>query len=261
MDRATLEHAAHRLRIAEETGVACAPVRDLLEGGGPEDAYAVQEINTTLELAAGAEVAGWKIGLTAEAVRCQLGVDQPDFGVLLRHRGFVSGEPISLGGLLQPRIEAEVGFVLARDLPDRPIDAADVVAATDHVVVVLEVPDSRIAGWDITLLDTIADNASSGRFVVGTTPVSLAGVDLRSVAMELSDGNQVVSAGTGVACMGDPVAAVVWLANTLLALGRTLLAGELILSGALGAMVPVSGPSGFTATMSGLGTVSAEFCA
>jgi 2-keto-4-pentenoate hydratase len=236
-------------------------VRDLLGQLPLEAAYRVQELNVALELERGARISGWKVGLTAEAVRSQLGVSEPDFGTLFEHRGRVDGGEISLDDLLQPKIEAEVGFVLGRDLTALPVSVDDVRESTDHVVAVLEVPDSRIAGWDITLEDTVADNASSGSYVVGSRAVSLDDVDLAGLTMELRCGGRLVSAGTGAASMGDPIQAVVWLASTLIGLGRTLRAGELILSGALGAMADVTGPSRFEATMGALGTVGTEFVA
>jgi 2-keto-4-pentenoate hydratase len=258
-DHLACEQAAARLRVAEETGVPCAPVRDLLGGLAIRAAYEVQEINASLEIERGARISGWKIGLTSEAVRSQLGVAEPDFGVLFEHRGVADGGRVDLGALLQPRIEAEIGFVLGSDLSGQPVDADMVRAATSHVVAILEIPDSRVAGWDIAISDTVADNASSGRYVVGSNRVSLDSVDLGGLAMELRTGGRVVSSGTGRASMGDPVHAVVWLANTLIGLGKSLRAGEIVLSGALGAMVTVTSPSVFTATLGELGEVCVEF--
>lgn len=251
--------AAARLREAQSSGVACAPVRDLLEGMAVADAYAVQMLNTEIEVESGAEIIGWKAGLTAAAVRAQLGVDTPDFGALLNTCAYGDNEDVPLSRLLQPKVEAEIAFVLERDLPERRVTGSDVVRATAFVLPALEIVASRIANWDITLLDTVADNASSGLFTLGYTPVRLADVDLGSVRMTMSDRSGVVSKGTGRDCLGHPVNAVVWLANTLWELGRPLRAGELVLSGALGPMAPVTGSGHFEAVIEGVGSVRAEF--
>ena len=251
--------AAARLREAQATGVTCAPVRDLLEGLEVKDAYEVALANIALDVIDGATGVGWKAGLTAASVRQQLGVDTPDFGALLDIAAYGDCEPVPLSGLLQPKIEAEVAFVLEHDLADRRVTAADVLRATAFVVPAFEIVASRITDWDITILDTVADNASSGYFTIGLKPVLLKDVDVGAVTMSMTSGGDVVSSGTGSACMGNPVNAVVWLANTLQALGKPLRAGDVLLSGALGPMVSVTGPSRFEATIDGLGTVRAEF--
>ena len=251
--------AAHRLREAQSTRVPCAPVRDLLDGMSVKDAYEVQSINIDIDVQSGACVVGWKAGLTAASVRQQLGVDAPDFGALLNTCGYGDNEPVPLSRLLQPKIEAEVGFVLEHDLPTRRVTAADVMRATAFVVPALEIVASRIQNWDITILDTVADNASSGLFTLGLKPVMLKDVDVGAVTMSMTSGGDVVSQGSGAACMGNPLNAVVWLANTLCDLGQPLRAGDVIPSGALGPMASVSGPSRFEASIEGLGTVRAEF--
>ncbi len=254
-----IDNAADRLRAAAEAGRPCAPVRDVLPAGAIGDAYAVQQINTQRALQRGGRLVGWKIGLTAPAVQRQLGVDQPDFGVLLADRTFGDDEPIALQRLLQPAVEAEVGFVLDGDLREAPVTAVDVLRATAFVLPVIEVADSRIAGWDITIVDTIADNASSGVFVLGANPTRLSDVDLREVRMTMTCEGEKVSEGSGAACLGHPVNAVVWLANTLAAMGRPLEAGHVVLSGALGPMVSVGGPGQYEAVLDGLGSVRATF--
>jgi 2-keto-4-pentenoate hydratase len=251
--------AAERLREASRTGRPCAPVRDLLGTDDLPGAYAVQRANIDLALAAGARRIGRKIGLTSRAVQQQLGVDQPDFGVLLDVMAVGQDEPVRAGRLLQPKIEAEIAFVLARDLPDRPVTAVDVLRATDFLVPALEIVDSRVAGWDITIVDTVADNASSGLYVLGTQPVTLGALDLPSARMLLTQDDHAVSTGTGAACLGDPVNAVVWLANTAREQGDPLRAGDVVLSGALGPMVPVVPGTRFVAEVTGLGTVRATF--
>jgi 2-keto-4-pentenoate hydratase len=252
--------AADRLLQAAADGVACAPVRQLLPEQSVEIGYAVQTLLTQARLAQGRRVTGRKIGLTAAAVQAQLGVDQPDFGVLFDDMACPEDAPIDHGRLLQPRIEAEVAFVLGADLADGNIDTASARAAVAQVVPALEIVDSRVADWDITIVDTVADNASSGLYVLGPAYGSLGDLDLKAVEMTLVDGEgATVSTGTGADCLGDPIAALVWLARTAREFGEPLRAGEVILSGALGPMVPVRPGASYTAALSGLGTVHAAF--
>lgn len=254
-----VEQAADRLATAASSGVPCAPVRDLIGDQDQDAAYQVQALLTDRRTAAGERIVGRKIGLTSRAVQTQLGVDSPDFGTLFGPMAYVDREPIPLARFLQPRVEAEVAFVLGHDI-DRPdATVADVVRATDHVLAAIEVVDSRVAGWDIRIADTIADNASSGAFVLGTAPRRLADVDLVGAGMVMEQRGDVVSSGAGVACLGSPVAAVVWLARALGRLGQPLRAGDVILSGALGPVVPVNAPGAFRARISGLGELTAVF--
>ncbi|WP_181780685.1 2-keto-4-pentenoate hydratase [Pseudonocardia pini] len=255
-----VRQAADRLLAAARTRTPCAPVRDVLPDGTAETAYAVQNILTADALAAGRRIVGRKVGLTSPAVQQQLGVDQPDFGVLFADTAVPDGGVADSAALLQPKVEAEIAFVLSADLDAPDLDAAAVRAATEHVVAALEIVDSRIAGWDITFADTVADNASSAMYVLGPRQVPLAGLDLTEVRMELVDAvGDIVSSGTGAACLGDPVTAVLWLARTCRDLGSPLRAGEVVLSGALGPMVPAAAGARYTATLSTLGSVSVAF--
>lgn len=255
----TLVEAYGRLRQAATSRIPCAPVRDLLPDGSAATGYAVQNMLTETALAEGRRVVGRKVGLTSTAVQAQLGVDQPDFGVLFADMAVDAGGTVAPDRLLQPKVEAEIAFVLSADLDAPYLDEAAVRAATGCVVAALEIVDSRIAGWDITFVDTVADNASSGLYVLGDTPVPLADLDLTAVRMSLTDAaGTEVSRGTGVDCMGDPVAAVLWLARTCRDLGAPLRAGEVVLSGALGPMVPAA-EGAYTAALSGLGEVSVAF--
>jgi 2-keto-4-pentenoate hydratase len=257
-DRAVLD-AAQRLAAARSSGVPCQPVRSLLASGDLRTAYAVQTALVTQRLANGAAAVGRKIGLTNPAVQTQLGVDQPDFGVLFDDMDCSSCEAIDASRTLQPRIEAEIAFILNADLDSESIGVVEVVAATRHVVAALEIVDSRIAGWDISILDTIADNASSGLFVLGHEPRSLGDLDLKACAMTMHRGDELVSEGTGADCLGSPLIAMAWLANTARDYGRPLRAGDIVLSGALGPMIAVKPGDRFDASISGLGTVSAVF--
>lgn len=254
-----VEDAAARLWQAAETSTPCAPVRDLIAAGDVETAYDVQQHNVDRVIAErGWRVCGRKIGLTNPAVQAQLGVDRPDFGALFAELGHGDGEDVSIGTLLQPRIEAEVALVLDDDLDRGTHTVADVIAATGFVLPVLEIVDSRVAGWDITFVDTVADNASSGRFVLGTVPAVL-DVDLAQVTMRLSVNGAESSTGSGAACLGNPLFAARWLADTMCRLGTPLRAGDIILTGALGPMVPVVAGDHVEAGIEGVGRVGTRF--
>ncbi len=194
---------------------------------------------------AGRRRVGRKIGLTSPAVQQQMQVDTPDFGVLFADMAYGDSQPIPFGDLLQPRVEAEVAFVLGEDLPDGDVTGPEVLRAIEFVLPAIEVVDSRIADWDISIFDTVADNASSGLFVTGGSPRSLRDIDdLRESEMALTVDGEVVSSGTGAACLGHPLNAVVWLANVVAGAGEPLRAGEVVLSGSLGPLVPVEpGPT------------------
>jgi 2-keto-4-pentenoate hydratase len=251
--------ALARLSQARSTRRPCAPVRDLLPANDVDAAYAVQSVWTARQLAAGAKVVGRKVGLTNPVVQKQLGVDQPDFGVLFDTMACPTGVPIDITRTLQPKIEAEVAFVLARDLTSPVIGPVDVAAATEYVVAALEIVDSRIAAWDIEIVDTVADNASSGLFVLGERHVGLSELDLPACLMSLRRNGELVSEGAGSACLGDPLVAVAWLATTALNHGQPLRAGEIVLSGALGPMVPIAPGDDFSAQISSIGEVHASF--
>jgi 2-keto-4-pentenoate hydratase len=253
--------AERRLTGARVTGRPCAPVRGLLAPGDIAAAYAIQAAWVAGQVTGGARVIGRKIGLTSPAVQAQLGVGQPDFGTLLDTMNCPAGEPVDIGRTLQPRIEAEIAFVLARDLTTAATGPDEVAAATACVAPALEIVDSRIAGWDISIIDTVADNASSGLFTLGAVRRGVGEVDLTGCVMTMWRGDEVVSAGTGAACLGSPLAAVAWLAATAVRLGAPLRAGEIVLSGALGPMVPVAPGDLFRAEITGLGSVSAAFTA
>jgi len=256
-----IEQAAARLLEAMAQAQPCLPVRDLI---GPSDigaAYAVQQRVTEQRLQGGARIVGRKIGITSLAVQQQVGVDQPDFGVLFDDMQVATDDLVPSHRLLQPKAEAEVAFVLARDLDQGPFDEKDVRAAVDYAVAALEIVDSRVQDWDITIADTVADNASSGLFVLGTKRVSLDEFEPRDVTMKLSRDGVELSSGDGRACLGDPLTALAWLARTAHAFGSPLRAGDIVLSGALGAMVASPPGSTVTADISVLGPVTARFSA
>ncbi|WP_168442877.1 2-keto-4-pentenoate hydratase [Microbacterium sp. PF5] len=258
LDTEAVRAADERLRRAAETGRPCAPVRDLLGDTDQDAAYAVQSLGIARHVDGGRRIVGRKIGLTSPVVQAQLGVDSPDYGVLLDDMIHADREPLDLGRFLQPRAEAEVAFVLGRDLDSPNATVADVLRATEFVLPAIEVVDSRVAGWDIRLTDTIADNASSGAVVLGTTPRRLDGLDLTALGMTLDRDGRPVSTGSGAACLGSPVIAVAWLAREVARRGQPLRAGEVILSGALGPMVDATAGV-FRARLDGLGEVRADF--
>jgi len=238
-------------------------VRDRFDGEGADVAtgYAIQEVNTDHWLAAGRRAVGRKIGLTSAAIQQQLGVDQPDYGMLFADMVYGDSEPAPADAVLQGRAEAEVAFVLGRDLTMERPSPAEVMAAIDHALPAIEVAGSRVADWNIRILDTVADNASSGIFFLGSTPARLADLDLRRCGMALTRRGDPVSTGAGAACMGNPLTAAVWLARKMVQVGRPLAAGDIVLSGALGPMVSVAPGDVLEARISGLGSVRAVFSA
>lgn len=249
---------AERLRHAYE-GTSIGPLRERLPAGDIDVAYAVQDANTEFWLSAGRRIVGRKIGLTSPVVQKQLGVDQPDFGMLFADMAVGEGEPVSLDRVLQPKIEAEIALILGKDLPFEQPTIADVIAATAYVVPALEIVGSRISGWDIKIVDTVADNASAGAYVLGGPVRRIDGLDLRSASMTMTRNGEVVSTGSGAACLGHPLNAAVWLAGEVARRGRPLLAGDVVLTGALGPMVPVLPGDVFEAVIEGLGSVQAVF--
>lgn len=248
---------ADQLYEAERAGAPIPPLRDQISDA--DAAYAVQEHNTCRALVAGRRLVGRKIGLTSPAVQAQLGVDQPDFGMLFADMEVGEGEPIAPGRVLQPRIEAEVAFILERDLPHEQPTLADIIRATAYVAPAFEIVGSRIGAWNIRFFDTVADNASSGAWVLGGPVHKLDGIDLRSCRMTMTQDGEPVSEGQGAACLGHPLNAVRWLAREMVLRGRPLLAGDLVLSGALGPMVPVKGGMTYEAHLSQIGNVLATF--
>ncbi|MGJ4728905.1 2-keto-4-pentenoate hydratase [Luteimonas sp. SDU101] len=254
-----VRQSARLLGEAAYSGVSCDPVKPLLEGAGIEAAYAVQHLLTEQALSAGRRIVGRKIGLTSAAVQKQLGVDQPDFGVLFDEMEFGDGQEVPLSRLIQPKVEAEIAFVFDRDLASERPTLGQVLGAIGYALPAIEIVDSRVRDWKISILDTIADNASSGVYVLGGSPRKIDAFDLALCGMSLELRGEPVSVGCGAACLGNPLNAVTWLARTVARMGRPLRAGDVVLSGALGPMVPVQAGDVFEARISGLGRVSAVF--
>ena len=258
-DTPEVVQASERLLEAAATRVPCAPVRDLIGPTDIEAAYAVQARGTAARIDAGATIVGRKIGLTSKAVQAQIGVDRPDLGYLFDDMGYAEDEVVPMARLLQPKAEAEVAFVLKEDLAEGDLDEAQIRGAVDYITAAIEIVDSRVAGWDITFGDTVADNGSSALYVLGSERRTLDEVEPVSVEMTMTRNGEEASRGNGAACLDDPLNAVAWLARTARDFGDPLRAGQVILSGALGPMVTVDPGDVVTATITGLGTVTATF--
>jgi len=224
-----------------------------------EDAYRIQQQLNARRLAQGERIVGKKIGVTSQAVMDMLGVGQPDFGMLTDAMRFGNGSTIDANTLIQPKAEGEIAFLLKRDLKGPGVTEADVLDATEGVMACFEIVDSRIRDWKIKIQDTVADNASCGVFVLGDRLVDPRSFDLVGCRMQLKKNGETVVTGQGSATMGSPLTAMAWLANTLGALGVTLHSGEVVLSGALGAMVPVRAGDALSMDIDGLGTCSVRF--
>jgi len=261
LDPQVIDQAARALREAAETGKPTGPVRDLISAGGVAAAYAVQDTNTRHHIANGRRLVGRKIGLTSLAVQRQLGVDQPDYGMLFADMDVPEGIPVSLDQVIQPKVEAEIAIVVGRDLPYPDLTTAEMIRAVEYVVPAIEIVDSPVANWDIRIWDTVADNASSGLFVLGAVPRKLENLDLRSCGMVMEVKGEPISVGAGIACLGSPITASLWLARVMARAGRPLLEGDVILSGALGPMAGVSRGDVVEARINGVGTVRAAFAA
>jgi len=254
----THEVLAERLRRAYSSAPV-APLRDGLEPTDVTGAYAVQAINTRFWEKEGRRIVGRKVGLTAKAVQIQLGVTQPDFGVLMDDMVIPDGGTLLASRVIQPKAEAEVALILGEDLAGQDITRKHLEAAVEGVAAAIEIVDSRIADWKITFADTVADNGSSAFFVVGGTVKALSGLDLWSCGMVLEVNGTIMSLGAGAACLGHPLEAATWLARTLSAQGAPLRKGDIILTGALGPMVAIAPGDEVAATIGGLGTVSFRF--
>jgi 2-keto-4-pentenoate hydratase len=224
-----------------------------------EDAYAIQSRVIDRRIADGSRMIGRKVGLTAKPMQQMLGVDEPDYGVLLDDMFIEDGDLIDLGTLLQPRVEAELAFVMERDLTGPGVTTANALAAMAGVLPAVEVVDSRVADWRIKLVDTVADNASSGLLVMGGRLRRVDEFDLRLVGAVVSRHGAVIDSGAGAAALGNPARCVAWLANKLATFGASLRAGDIVLPGAVHRMVPVQPGDVFRAEFAHLGAVTVRF--
>ncbi len=259
MDKTHIERYGDELYQALVACEAVAPLTDREPDMTIEDAYQIQLRMIQRRLDLGETVIGKKIGVTSKVVMDMLKVNQPDFGHLLSGMVFSEGEPIPANSLIAPRAEAEVAFMLKRDLQGPGVMAADVLRATECVMPCFEIVDSRIQDWKIKIQDTVADNASCGVFVLGGVRADPRRLDLALAGMVLEKNGEVISTATGAAVQGSPVNAVAWLANTLGRLGITLKAGEVILSGSQSPLVPVVAGDSLYCSVGGLGGAAVRF--
>lgn len=258
MEHFQIQHYADLLYEAERERISIPPLTAQDANLAVDDAYAIQLCNVQRVTAMGQVISGKKIGLTSPGIQQQLGVNEPDYGHLFAAMN-CQDSTVNAAALLQPKIEAELAFVLANDLAGGKVTAQDVRDATDYVVGAFEIVDSRVADWKIKLVDTVADNASSGRYILGDVRRKITEVDLPSVSMKLYKNGELVDEGTGAAVLGDPCEAVAWLANRLWGYSVALGKGEIILSGAFTAAPLAKKGDVFQAEFSDFGLVNAKF--
>ncbi len=254
-----IRKTAQELYAAERQRKALRPLTERYPEIEAEDAYRIQLALMELKSADGAKIVGKKIGLTSKAMQKMLNVDQPDYGHILDSMMVQDGSTFPIKELVQPKIEPEIAFILEKDLKGPGVTAMQVLAATRFVVPALEIIDSRIEGWKIKLCDTIADNASSARVVLGGSPRRVDQVDLKLMGMVLENNGEVIQTGAGAAVLGHPANAVAWLANAVGQFGVTLKAGEIVMPGALCAAADVAAGDFIRASFDSLGTVSIRF--
>jgi 2-keto-4-pentenoate hydratase len=247
--------AAEVLFNAAKYKTTCDPVRSIIGDSDVEKAYKVQWENVQKYLASGEVIVGKKIGLTSFAVQKQLGVDQPDYGVLYGSTEIENNGSIAFADLMQPKAEAEIAFVMSKDL-EGEITMDNLVDAIDYAAASIEIVGSRVSDWNIRITDTIADNASASHFVLGDEKVRLNDLDLVNCKMRMTRNGEVASEGNGKACMDNPLNAALWLAQVMAKQGQPLRKGEILLSGALGPMVNIERGDVFEAMVTGLGNVS-----
>ena len=255
MSQNKIIQAAAALRRARAERCAIPRISETFGIAGADEAYAVARHNTMTDLGEGRRIVGRKIGLTSQAVQQQLGVDQPDYGVLYADMEFLSGSVVPASRLIQPKAEGEIAFVVGRDLADENLSWGRFLHGLEYALPAIEIVDSAIADWKLTLVDTVADNASCGLYVLGLEPRAIGSLDFATCGMDFRKNGQTVSVGSGVACLGNPLLAAYWLAKTMLQLGEPLRAGDLILSGALGPMFPFAAGDHLHLSIAGLGAV------
>jgi len=247
---------ARALQEARRTRQQIEPFTDADPDLGMADGYAVQQELTRLLLADGDRIVGYKVGLTSKPMQQMIGVDQPDYGPVLASTVYADGDVVSLGSFIQPKIEAEIAFVLSSPLAGPGVSVLDARRAIAGMTAAVEIVDSRFADWRIKLADTVADLASNGAVAVSSRLVPLEGLDPRLIGMVLTRRGELVDTGAGAAALGDPVKVVAWLANTLGELGTKLEAGHLIMTGALHAAVPMLAGDVFRADFDHLGPLT-----
>ncbi|NHB95691.1 fumarylacetoacetate hydrolase family protein [Photorhabdus stackebrandtii] len=255
-----INHLGEKLFQSWRSHQAINPISDEYPKLTLHDAYLIQQkviarrLETTDE-----RIIGKKIGITSQAVMDILDVDQPDFGILTSDMYYENNATVPIEQLIAPKAEGEIGFILKRNLRGPGITAEDVLQATAYVVPCIEIVDSRIRDWKIKITDTVADNASSGLFVIGNGTRLPSEIDLAAVTMTLEKNGKLIDTGIGAAAFGHPANAVAWLANRLGTLDTTLRQGEIILSGSLATMVPVNAGDQLKINLLGLGSARINF--
>ncbi|KAA1431783.1 2-keto-4-pentenoate hydratase [Mycolicibacter arupensis] len=253
------EELAAELAQAERSRVPISPLTAAQPGIDVVDAYEIQLINIRQRIAEGARVVGHKVGLSSEAMQQMMGVDEPDYGHLLNEMQVFEDKPVNASNYLYPRVEVEVAFILAKDLPGADCTEEDVLAATEAFAPAIELIDSRISDWKIKLCDTIADNASSAGFVLGKQRVKPGAIDIRAIDASLTKNGEVVAEGRSDAVLGNPVTAVAWLARKVESFGVRLKAGDIVLPGTATRAIDVHAGDDCVADFTGLGSVRLVF--
>ncbi|MEO0897742.1 MAG: fumarylacetoacetate hydrolase family protein [Bacteroidota bacterium] len=254
-DSSQIQQVAAILRQANQHKELIDPIRNIIGAQDAALAYEIQLVNNRLRLAEGAKRIGCKIGLTSPVVQKQFGIDQPDFGWLMDDMKVENGGSLAFKELMQPKAEGELAFVINKELADPALSMDQLKAAIAYVQASIEIVGSRIRNWDISITDTIADNASASHFVLGDAQVPLQDIDLLNFRMELFSNGEKKSTGSGKDCLGNPLHAVIWLTRTMAEMGQPLQAGDVVLSGALGPMVNIEQGDELSATFDGMGDV------
>lgn len=259
LSSATRDELAADLARAERSRESIAPLTSANPGIDVVDAYEIQLINIRQRVARGARVLGHKVGLSSVAMQQMMGVDEPDYGHLLDEMEVFEDTPVKAGNYLYPRVEVEVGFILAQDLPGAGCSEEDVLAATEALAPAIELIDTRITDWKIALCDTIADNASSAGFVLGRARVSPADIDVKTIDAVLTRNGEVIAQGRSDAVLGNPVSAVAWLARKVDSFGVRLRKGDIVLPGSCTRAIDARPGDEFIADFTGLGSVRLSF--
>ncbi len=253
------DELAAELAQAERSREPIAPLTAAHPDIDVVDAYEIQLINIRQRVAEGARVLGHKVGLSSKAMQQMMGVDEPDYGHLLDEMQVFEDTPVKAGRYLYPRVEVEVGFILAADLPGAGCTEDDVLGATEALAPSIELIDTRITDWKIALCDTIADNASSAGFVLGKSRVSPGNIDVQAIDAVLTRNGEVIAEGRSDAVLGNPVTAVAWLARKVESFGVRLRKGDVVLPGSCTRAIDARAGDEFVADFTGLGSVRLSF--
>lgn len=240
MSKQEFNVVAQRIIKARTEACAIGPISADYPDFDLEDAYAIQQLVNRDRIEKGGRITGYKIGLTSEIVQQQLGVDQPDYGVLFADMERRSGELIDCSRLIAPKAEGEIGFVFKNDLDLKDLTFTEMLSEIDCFMPVVEIVDSVVKDWKINIVDTVSDNASSALYLVGERRFEPAGVDFTRLSVSIKGSGMDTLSGTGAACLGNPLNAIYWLARKLIDLKTPIRKGHLVLSGAMAPMVNIN---------------------